>query len=333
VTPLEVGKVHAALAHALLNVWSICPNVQQLLQAELGLWLNPVRRAMSTDQYLELVTGLIAMGGAEQAAIDALAEAKNEFRHIDEYLQMMFQIVSRLVSEKYQECTSTALRDVSLRVVGVTNPIYPDPVAFGELGTIACVPPLRAEYGVTVKVTLIPGLLGPPSWAVIPYLLCHELVCHVNQGAPMDSGDPFAEGWMDLVAKRLHDEWVNEIFPWAPAMARSAANRLSDVVVRRWQGLAEPSMTTRAARGQGRYAADFAAQQLEPSRDATDRGLSGLTCLSLQLNVVSSTVAARKDFVSGVNNARVDPALQARLLAALGRWRRGGPVNEVLFFS
>jgi hypothetical protein len=118
--------------------------MQQLLQAELGLWLNPVRHAMSINEYLELVTGQIAMGGAEQAAIDALAEAKNEFHHIDEYLQMMFQTVSRLVSEQYQECTHTTLRDVILDVVGVTNPIYPDPVAFGELGTVACVPPLRA---------------------------------------------------------------------------------------------------------------------------------------------------------------------------------------------
>jgi hypothetical protein len=174
---------------------------------------------------------------------------------------------------------------------------------------------------------------GPPSWAAIPYLLCHELVCHVNQGAPMDSGDPFAEGWMDLVAMRLHDEWANEIFPWAPAMARSAASRLSDVVLRRWQGLAEPSMTTRAARVQGRYAAEFVAQLLEPSRNATDRGPGELTCLSLQLNVVPSIVAARKDFVSRVNQARFDPALQARLLAALGRWRQGVHVNKVLFFS
>jgi hypothetical protein len=333
VTPLEVGKVHAALAHALLNVWSICPNMQQLLQAELALWLNPTRRAISTDEYLELVTARIATGGAEQAAIDALAEVKNEFYLIDVYLQIMFETVSRLVREQYQECTDTTLRDVSLDVVGVTNPIYPDPPAFGELGTIACVPPLRGEYGATVKVSLIPSLLGPPSWAAIPYLLCHELVCHVNQGAPMDSGDPFAEGWMDLVAKRLHDEWANEIFPWAPAMARSAADRLSDVVLRRWQGLAEPSMTTRAARVQGRYAAEFVAQQLEPSRNATDQGPAELTCLSLQLNVVLSTVAVRKDFVSRVNHAAFDPALLARLLATLGQWRRGAPVDEVLFFS
>jgi hypothetical protein len=333
VTPLEVGKVHAALSHALLNVWSLCPETQRLLQAELDLWLNPVRLAASTDQYLELVTRRIAEGGAEQAAIDALAEVKNEFHFIDEYLQYMFEKASRLVRERYQECTRAVLHDVRLEVGAFRNPVYPDPAAFGELGTIACVPPLRGEYGATVRVSLIPGLLGPPSWAAVPYLLCHELVCHVNQGTPMDSGDPFAEGWMDLVAKRLHDLWANEIFPWAPAMALSAADRLSGDVLRRWQGLAEPHMTTRAARVQGRYAARSVEQDLNSSRSVTDRTTEELTCLSLQLNVTSSSVSARKDFVSRVNGAAFDPALRARLLAMLGRWRRGAAIGEVLFFS
>lgn len=332
-TPLEVGKVHAALSHALLNVWSLCPETQRLLQAELDLWLNPVRLAASTDQYLELVTRRIAEGGAERAAIDALAEVKNEFHFIDEYLQYMFEKASRLVRERYQECTRSVLHDVRLEVGAFRNPVYPDPAAFGELGTIACVPPLRGEYGATVRVSLIPGLLGPPSWAAVPYLLCHELVCHVNQGAPMDSGDPFAEGWMDLVAKRLHDLWASEIFPWAPAMALSAADRLSGDVLRRWRGLAEPHMTTRAARVQGRYAARFVEQDLDPSRSVTDRITEELTCLSLQLNVTSSTVLARMDFVSRVNDAAFDPALRARLLAMLGRWRRGAAIGEVLFFS
>jgi len=331
VTPLEVGKVHAALSHALLAVWPLCPETQKLLQAELGMWANPKRLDAPAEEYLDLITSRIATGGAEQLAIDALMEAKNEFHRIDGYLQIAFEKISTLVNDRYHNCALGVARDAKLEIGAVRNPVYPDPVAFGEFGTIACVPPLAGHYGVTVKITIVPSLLGPPSWAAVPYLLCHELVCHIDQGAPMDSGDPFAEGWMDLVAKRLHDLWVNDIFPWAPAMALSAAGRLSDIVLRRWYGLAEPHMTTRAARFQGRRAAEFVEQILGSSRDPATR--TGLTCLSLQLNRTPSTVAARKDFVSRVNHASFDPALRARLLAALRHWSHGGSPDDVLFFG
>jgi hypothetical protein len=49
------------------------------------------------------------------------------------------------------------------------------------------------------------------TWSAIPYVLLHELVSHVAQGPwtgmcekPGDT-DPFAEGWMDLVAHRIHN--------------------------------------------------------------------------------------------------------------------------------
>ncbi len=332
-TPLEVGKVHAALAHALLNVWPVCPKTQRILHAELDLWSNDQRSMASSDEYLEWLTQRVTTGGIEAAAVTALGQAKNDFQRIDEHLQLIFDKSSELTRERYLACTDWALGDAKLEVEAVNIPRYPDPIGFGELGTAACVAPRRGEAPTEVKITLIPSLLGPPSWAAVPYLLCHELVCHVNQAAPMDSGDPFAEGWMDLVAKHLHDQWVDRIFPWAPAMARSAASRLSDIVLRRWPGLAEPHMSTRAARVQGRYAAEWAERHLGSPRDMPERA-ANLTCLSLQLNRTRSTVADRKAFVAKVNHASLDPALQARFLATLNRWLNSqATAAEVLFFT
>jgi hypothetical protein len=182
------------------------------------------------------------------------------------------------------------------------------------------VPPREDAWApATVKLTFVPGLLGPPSWASVPYLLCHELICHVNQAAPMSSEDPFAEGWMDLVALRLHNQWAEEIFPWAPASARAAAARLSDTVLQRWPGLPEPHMTTRAARQLGHVAAEWVQEKLRPFLDPS-QVLPELIRLSLQLNRVSLTVADRLEFVTRVNRGRSEPVIQAHLLARLRRW-------------
>lgn len=332
-TPLGVSKVHAAVAHALLNVWPVCPKTQRVLHAELELWSADQRSTASSDEYLEWLTQRVTTRGIEAAAVAALQQAKNDFQNIDEHIKLIFQQTSELTRERYLACTDWTMGETKLEVEAVNNPLYPDPVGFGELGTAACVAPRSEEAPTEVKLTLIPSLLGPPSWAAVPYLLCHELVCHVNQAAPMDSGDPFAEGWMDFVAKLLHDQWVDQIFPWAPAMARSAASRLSDIVLRRWPGLVEPHMTTRAARVQGQYAAGWAEQHLGSRQDVLEQA-ANLICLSLQLNRTPSTVADRKAFVAKVNHASLDPALRARFSATLARWLNNqASAAEVLFFT
>jgi hypothetical protein len=173
----------------------------------------------------------------------------------------------------------------------------------------------------------VPSLLGPPSWASVPYLLCHELICHVNQAAPMSSEDPLAEGWMDMVALQLHNRWATRIFPWAPQQAVNAANRLSDEVLKRWRGLPEPHLTTRAIRSNGREAAQWVEGKLQPFGDPR-QDLSDLARLSLQLNRVSPAMAGRLAFVAKVNNSRFDLGLQARLLASLRRWHED-PGNAV----
>jgi hypothetical protein len=311
-------KVHAALAHRLLDTWPVCPKAQQVVQSELRDW--PLRTQDNADEYLRLLTDRLRSAGVERRVLGALDGVQDEFQRVDGYLNVMFEAALALTRDCYQRWADWSVESVDLDVAAVSNPIYPDSANFGELGVVACVPPREeAETSAVVKLTFVPGLLGPPSWASVPYLLCHELICHVNQAAPMSSEDPFAEGWMDLVALQLHDQWAEEIFPWAPALARHAAQRLSDAVLQRWPGLQEPHMRTRALRLLGREAARWVQEKLRPFHDPS-RVPPELIRLSLQLNRVPLTVADRLEFISKVNRGRFEPRLQASLLARLRLW-------------
>ena len=328
--PSDARLMHSALAHALLGVWLACPRAQQLIQAEIEGW--PLRTAVSVEDYLPLISDRLRSSGMERSAIDALGDVGNELLHVDEYLKYMFDSAIVLVRECYQSWAEWEVPSVYLEVASAVNPIYPDQPNFGELGVVACVPPREGTDPAIVKLTFVPSLLGPPSWATVPYLLCHELVCHANQVAPMDSADPFAEGWMDYVAWRLHNQWVDQLFPWAPALARAAARRLSEGVLQRWRGLEEPHLTARAARCQGRAAAEFVEEKLRPFNDG--RPVSPLIRLSLQLNRVSPTQPGRAEFVAKVLACMSDPRLQAHLLVKLRRWLdRGELAEQVLSFE
>ena len=64
----------------------------------------------------------------------------------------------------------------------------------------------------TVHVMLVPRLLDEQTAFAFPYVLLHECLCHVLQGPwawpriQADANSRFAEGWMDVVAYRLHTE-------------------------------------------------------------------------------------------------------------------------------
>ncbi len=330
--PGDAFKAHAALAHRLLDTWPVCPRAQQIVQSELSDW--PLRPGDYAGEYLGLITGRLRSAGLERRVLDALDGVQDELQHVDEYLRTMFEDVLALTRDCYQHWADWSVPSVELDVATVSNPVYPDSANFGELGVVACVPPREeARAPASVKLTFVPGLLGPPSWASVPYLLCHELICHVNQAAPMSSEDPFAEGWMDLVALQLHDQWAEEIFPWAPALARDAAARLSDTVLQRWSGLPEPHMHTRALRNVGHVAARWVQDKLRPFHDPA-QVLPELIRLSLQLNRVPLTVAGRMEFISKVNLGSSEPRLQARLLARLRQWLEGAKkADEVLSFT
>lgn len=330
--PGDAWRVHAAVSHALLDVWAIIPVAQEVLQDEIEAWSK--RKVDTADAYLALIVDRLASAGAEPQAMKALENVAAELGRIDGYLDSMFEKAVSLVSGCYRTWADWNVAGVRLEKAAAAKPVYPDPVKFGKFGVVACVPPREGTDPTIVKLTFVPRLLGPPSWATIPYLLCHELVCHANQAAPMSTCDAFAEGWMDLVALRLHHEWAVQMFPWAPSAAREAAEKLSSDVLDRWPDLPEPHMSTRGVRYQGRLAAMWVEEILEPFHDPGSSAPE-LIRLSLQLNRTSPTLAGRLDFIAKVLDGKTtDKALKAKLLLALRRWCDGdGGPGGVLSFA
>jgi hypothetical protein len=74
-----------------------------------------------------------------------------------------------------------------------------------------------------IRLHIDPDLLDVPSFLAVPYLFCHELVCHAWQGIQTKSAasrnkisstrmdDYFAEGWMDAVAYHIFDAFVQRL--------------------------------------------------------------------------------------------------------------------------
>lgn len=330
----DVRRVHAALAHQLLGTWATCPKAQEAVHTELLTSNARTEESANVEDYLQLLSTRLRTAGAEQLVVDKLDDVAAEYQRVDNHIQYMFEKILALARECYELYASWTVSDVRLEVRSVTNRVYPDRENFGELGAVACVPPRQeTDDPAIVKLTFIPSLLGPPSWASVPYLLCHEIVCHVNQAAPMSSDDAFGEGWMDMVALQLHDRWADQIFPWAPALARSAANRLSDTVLRRWTGMHKQDLDARAARSVGREAARSVGDMLGPFL-GNSQDTSGLIQLSLQLNRATPTVAGRLAFVSKINSIEsglnLDPGLKAALLARLRLWLQGTAQAETI---
>ncbi|WP_425003116.1 hypothetical protein [Mycolicibacterium sp. S3B2] len=166
----------------------------------------------------------------------------------------------------------------------------------------------------------------------MPYLLCHEFVCHAFQGAKRASDDPFAEGWMDRVALNLHDFWADELFPSAPQLAREEAHFLSALVRTSFDGLEDPHPVTRAARTLGWMAADLVEQFFKPFEHGFGEP-SLFTQLSIQMNLEVTGVDHRGLFVAEVMRTRRDPKLRLLLNSRLREVAEGvGDVNGVLNF-
>jgi len=336
--PVDAGYVHSALAHTLLGPWSVCPRSQQVIQSEIEGWA--LRPTANREEYLQLLTDRLRTGGVDADVAAVLGQAPGELARVEEHLRFMFETARGLVQDSYQAWADWQVPGIQLEIAARTKPVYPDQANFGELGIVACVPPRAGTDPAIVKLTLVPSRLGTPSWACVPYLLCHELVCHVNQAAPLDSLDPFAEGWMDFVAWQLHDEWADQLFPWAPAEARKAARSLSETVLKRWRDLPEPHMATRAARSLGRLAAEFVESKLQPfdagrqppgagysQPDDGQQAFSLLARLSLQLNRVPAELSNRVSMVDRILKARdsspSSDRYKAHLMADLRRWLAG----------
>lgn len=299
----EAVRWHATLAHALVSVWTSAPRLQRVLHNYLGEWEHNV--AMGEDEYLLDVAQHLKMRGAPDALVDVITAAT-----VDGYqaLDAMFGHLVDKVKAEYEAVSSWGVSDdVKLTKAFQTDPVFPEQAPYCALGATACVLPRPDSGGMpstTVKLTFVPALLGPPTWASVPSLLCHELIAHINQAAPMRSTDPFGEGWMDVVAQQYHQAWISDLFPQCREFAIRSATELGVLTGQRYPGLREISDKTRAVRETGTLAARQVNAQVTALVQAEGRAPSReFEWLSLQLNRVPSSAAKRVAFVAAVIEA------------------------------
>jgi len=320
------NDAHLAVADALAQVWTtLSAPAQGAVEAELAQWDNANYPHTTANEHLQFLKNSLT------GKIGADARGPLLAANLDpSLLATIFDTVSQRVFALYGR---TPPHPIPLQVDAVAEPIYQGPTPICACGAAAdCgLDPFTGQL--SVNLTLHPARLGPPSLASIPYLLCHELVCHVFQGADHDSEDPFAEGWMDRVALTLHQVWAQALFARAPQLARDQAEELSNLVRLNLPGLVRGQPVTRAARRQGWAAAGMVNEIL--SRFDSGIGPPSLfALLSLELNVIRCDVGQRLNFVSAVRATERDEDLGYALARRLRDWVGGRcEAVDVLFFA
>jgi hypothetical protein len=281
--------------------------MHRVIHNYLGEWEH--QDAESEDEYLHDLAQHLKMRRAPNALIEAVTAAT-----IDGYqaLDAMFGMLVDRVKAEYEAVSSWDVGDdIKLIKAFQTDPVFPDPAPYGALGATACVLPKPNSGGMpstTVKVTFVPALLGPPTWASVPSLLCHELVAHINQAAPMKSTDSFGEGWMDVVAQRYHQAWIGDLFPQCREFAMRCAMELGTLTSLRYPGLKAISDKTRAVRIAGTLAASQVNAQLTALVKTDGRAPDHeFERMSLQLNRVPASAEKREAFVDAVIEALNGP--------------------------
>lgn len=333
-------RIHSQVAHALLPFWNRLPEIQPIISSRLGEWETLQK---TDDQFLDmLIQSLQANGLSDQELFKAIAEAPQQ--PVDQHLETMFESALKCAEKLYNRYGTWTGGPAALDDFGCRNPPYPDEPGFGAFGVSGNTVPGSALRDASVTLQRAPQLLGPPSWASIPYVLCHELLCHASQAAPSsDVTDPLTEGWMDEVAASIHDSRTKTLFPWDPDIATQEGRRLCEALRTLRPGLNGIQRTTRSARIQGAEAARIVRRILaDLARLSNLSGGNLFLRLSVELNAVRATspeeyLGAHRSFVSRVITAERDGeravVLRARRDAALRKWVIGQlSATEVLSF-
>jgi hypothetical protein len=318
-------RVHSQLAHALLPWWRVVPQLQPILSARLGQWKT---LQTTDDAFFGLVVQDFQTNGLQNGQlIDAVNTARSE--PIDKHLRLMFDEALACAQKLYARYGRwTGGNAVSLDDFGCQTPHYPDQSAFGAFGASASTTPGLPGRDAIVELLLVPQLLGSPTWASVPYVICHEVLCHASQAASSsDSTDPFTEGWMDAVASTVHAKSASALFPWDPDAAVEEGQRLSSVLRTLGSGLSDLDLKARSARLQGFHAA-CTVRGVLGSLANLSKGRHGQRLferLSVELNTVPSAgqerdLAVHRAFVSNVLASRRDLARATHRDALLRKW-------------
>jgi hypothetical protein len=332
----DAARWHATLAHALVGVWTSASKLHKVLHNYLGEWED--NDAPSQDAFLQDAADHLKKRRASSAVIDAATAAR-----IDgfEALDTIFGELVNKARAEYEAFSTWDVGDVvTLMKAYQTDPVFPDAAPYGALGVTACVLPRPDSGGMpssTVKLTFVPSLLGPPTWVSVPSVLCHELIAHINQAAPMRSTDPFGEGWMDVVAEHYHQEWIGDLFPQCREFAMRSATELAVLTSQRYPRLKAISDKTRAVRVVGALAARQVDAQMTALVKAEGRAPNReFERMSLQLNRVTAPAAKREAFVTAVIQALKGPdgRTARRWGDCLAGWLSGEiTASDILSFS
>lgn len=282
-------RVHAQLAHALLPFWEAFPQIQQVVSFELGQW----RDLQVTDvQFFAMIVQRIQdIGLTDQNLLAAVVGAADE--PVQDHLMQMFREALVCAEKLYSRYSKWSGGTALFEDVGNQKSIYPEKV-LGAFGVSGKTRPGTPDAEAAVTLHLVPQLLGPPSWASIPYVLCHELLCHASQaGSSSEVTDPFIEGWMDDLAAMVHSKRRMALFPWRPDAAADEGLRLCMTLRSLHDDLEYLQRQARSARMQGAFAARIAQTILRDLAPLSPpRGRRSLfQRLSVELNAVEAASA------------------------------------------
>lgn len=177
-----------------------------------------VRAAMRATKEAQSAVRLAAAGWRE-----SLAEAIDDHSTSDEDRRLLAEVLQLVEGV---EC-GDPFGELFARLASQTRHIYRDSWRGADFEVVALPQPLQRApndpFGVTattyaadadpvVELWIRPNMLGPAAYGAIPYLLVHELVCHVGaRQEEVDNGSPFAEGLMDWVAEYFFKRWIGEV--------------------------------------------------------------------------------------------------------------------------
>jgi hypothetical protein len=176
---------------------SLCNYLKQLAQdLRGGLAFPDHESAQTITPLLDFIDQM--MEEVAQVQHDLLEEAFREALHVAaaEYVRHGLQVPDDLVKRAsiafdHQENMGWQALPIQLTAVTLLHSTEP-------------------HLSAIVQVLLSPRFLDEQTVFALPYVLLHECLCHVLQGPwavgrmQADANSRFAEGWMDVVAYRLH---------------------------------------------------------------------------------------------------------------------------------
>lgn len=252
---------------------------------------------------------------AAQAQKDLLVEAFRRALQVAaaEYYRHGLQVPQDLMSR------ATIVFDHQENMDGRTLPIY--------LTACTLLDSTKPHPSAVVEILLSPRFLDEQTAFAFPYILLHECLCHVLQGPwawqriQADANSRFAEGWMDVVAHRLHaglDSVLgnSSIADLMCPLRRAAQMEAADAVHTARHSF-QATDRTWSHRALGSDAANYMLDLLSRLPESKEDPATPFMHLSVTLNASPLSNTERDRFVGFVNRSQRTALANAKLTGAV----------------